>query len=183
MEDKNIIIIRHFETMKDSDGNEKVLYDKSLIKSIKFIEFIKKYLENKPNIKKIKFYVSKHDRTIISALILCNQIKSKIISNQFNMIEIFDPVITDIIDRDPKLKKHKETCNKIKNNLEPYLNSDTLYIFVSHSSVIYNLFECFCKIFSNKYKEKYTGKIHSYSLSYINKQKNRIIYDFNINMK
>ncbi len=175
--------MRHFETIKDSRNNEKILYDKSLEKSLIFTEFIKKYLDDRPNINRIKFYVSKHERTIISALILSNQIKSKIILNKFKPIEISDPVIIDIIDRDPKAKKHKKNCNKIKNDLEPTLKNNTLYIFVSHSSIIFNLFECFCKFYSNKYKENFINKIHSYSLSFINKTKDRLIYDFNINMK
>ncbi len=183
MSDRNIIIMRHFETIKDTSGNEKILYDKSLEKSKQFTEFIRKYLENKPEINKIVFYVSKHERTLISALILSNQIKSKIILNKLRPIQINDPVINDIIDRDPKKKKNKKTCEKIKNDLDPVLKSDTLYIFVSHSSVILNLFECFCKSYSGKYNDKLENKIHSYSLSLINKSDKRLIYDFNINMR
>ena len=69
------------------------------------------------------------------------------------------------------------------NALNPKLNGDTLYIFISHSSTILNLFEYFCKIYSSKYNKKYTNKIHSYSLSFITKTSDRLMFDFNINMK
>jgi len=183
MDNKNIIIIRHFETKKDNHGNEKILYDKSLKKSIKFVNYIEKYLANNPNINKIKFYVSEQERTIITALILSNQIKSNIIQNKFVKIEIDEPIITNFINRDPKAKKQKIICDKIKNDFNSKIKNDILYIFVSHSSVIFNLFECFCKSYYYKYNEKYSKKIHSYSLSFISKKNNMLEYDFNLNLK
>lgn len=183
MTEKNIIIMRHFETFEDSHGNEKINYNQSLDKSENFIVFIKEYIEKNKNINKIRFYTSKHERTIISALILCNKLKSNIISNKLNPIEICDPIITDLIDRDPNKKKYKNNCIKIINKIENKLKNDTLYIYVSHSSTIYNLFNCFYKLYSPKNSEKFINKIHSYSLSFLTKKKNRLIYDFNINMR
>lgn len=175
--------MRHFETFEDSNGNEKIYYSKSLDKSYKFIKFIHEYLNKNKNVNKIKFYTSKHDRTIISALILCNKIREKIISKEFHTIEIFDPIITDLIDRDPKKIKNKKMCEKIKNNVDKKFKSDTLYIFITHSSTIYNLFECFCKLYSTKYTENFVNKIHAYSISFITKTNDRLIYEFNINMR
>ena len=183
MSEKNIIIMRHFETFEDSNGNEKINYEKSLDKSENFINFIKEYIEKNKNISRIRFYTSKHERTIISALIMCNKLKSNIILNKLGPIDIYDPIITDLIDRDPQKKKYKNNCIKIKNEIDAKFKSDTLYIFVTHSSTIYNLFECFFKLYSSKYNEKFVNKIHSYSLSFLTKKKKNLIFDFNINMR
>lgn len=181
--EKNIIIMRHFETFEDSKGNEKIKYEKSLDKSEKFINFIKEYIEKNKNINRIRFYTSKHERTIISALIICNKLKSNIILNKLSPIDIHDPVITNLIDRDPNKKKYKNNCIKIKNEIDSKLKKDTLYIFVTHSSTIYNLFRCFYKLYSSNYNEKFVNKIHSYSLSFLTKNKKDLIFDFNINMR
>lgn len=69
---ENIIIIRHFETFKDENNNERIYYNKSLKKSEKYLEFIKKYINDNPKITKIKFFTSKHDRTIMTSLIISN---------------------------------------------------------------------------------------------------------------
>lgn len=183
MSEKNIIIIRHFETFEDTNKNEKINYEKSLIKSPKYIEYIIKYINDNPNINKIKFYTSKYDRTIMTSLILCNGLKSQIILNKLKTIKIYDPIITDILNRDPHKKNHKEICNNIKNSINDKLKDDTLYLFVSHSSLIYNLFECLCKLYSSKYKGETKNRIHTYSLSFIKKTKNSLKYDFNVNMK
>lgn len=183
MTEKNIIIIRHFETFEDSHGNEKINYNKSLNKSENYVVFIKEYIKKNKNINKIKFYTSKHERTIITALILSNKLKSNIISKKLNSIEICDPIITDLIDRDPSKKKYKNNCIKIINEIDAKIKSDTLYIYVSHSSTIYNLFDCFYKLYSSKNSEKFINKIHSYSLSFLSKKKNRLTFDFNINMR
>lgn len=183
MTDKNIIIIRHFETFEDSNKNEKIDYEKSLKKSGKYIEFIQNYIIENPNINKIKFFTSKHDRTIMTSLILCSGLKTKIISNQLKSIEIFEPAIIDILDRDPLKINHKKVCNKIKNNVNDKLNDNTLYLFITHSSLIYNLFTCFCKLYSSKYKSESKTHIHTYSLSYIKKTTGSLKYNFNINMK
>lgn len=183
MTEKNIIIIRHFETFKDDTKCEKIDYNKSLKKSVKYVKYIQNYIDENSNIKKIKFFTSKHDRTIMTSLILCSGIKTKIISNELNSIEIYDPVISDMIDRDPTKTNYKKVCKKINNSVNEKLSDDTLYIFVTHSSLIYNLFNCLCKLYSDKYKEKPKSHIHTYSLSLIKKTKKTLTCDFNINMK
>lgn len=186
---KNIIIIRHFETFKDENNNERIYYNESSRKLKKYLEFIEKYINNNSNannsqkINKIKIFTSNYDRTIITSLIICNGLKSEIISNRLKSIEIFEPVITDILDRDPHKKKHKEICKKITNDINNKLNEDTLYLFITHSSLICNIFNCFCKLYSNEYKKVSKSHIHRYSLSYIKKTKKICEYDFNINMK
>ena len=42
MDEKNIIIIRHFKTHEDSQGNEKINYNESLDKSDNFVKLILK---------------------------------------------------------------------------------------------------------------------------------------------
>lgn len=183
-EDKNIIILRHFETFEDSHKNEKIYYSKSLKKSLKFINYIENYVNSKKKINKIKFFTSKHERTIITSLIISNGLKSNIITNGTKNIEIFDPVISDLLDRDPRKEKYNKVCEKIKNKINDELCGDTLYIFISHSSLIYNLFECFCNLYSNNYDKKIKQNyIHTYSLSLINKTKKTLKCEFNINMR
>lgn len=109
--------------------------------------------------------------------------KSKIINNEFRTIEIYNPIITDIVDRDPHEKKHKEICNKIIYEVNNKLSENTLYLFITHSSLIYNIFNCFCKLYSSKYKKIPKTHIHRYSLSYMKKTKKTFECNFNINMK
>lgn len=181
--DKNIIIIRHFETFKDKNNNERIYYNKSLKKLEKFLEFIKKYINDNPEINKIKIFTSKYDRTIMTSLIISNGLKSKIINNKLRLIEIHDPIIMDIVDRDPQQLKHKEICNKIIYKIDNKLNENTLYLFITHSSLIHNIFNCFCKLYSSKSIKIPKTNIHNYSLSYMKKTKKSFEYDFNINMK
>lgn len=181
--DKNIIIIRHFETFKDENNNERIYYNKSLKKLEKYLEFIIKYINDNPKINKIKFLTSKYDRTIMTSLIISNGLKSKIINNKLRTIEIHDPIITDIADRDPHKQKHKEICKKIIYEVDNKLSENTLYLFTTHSSLIYNIFNCFCKLYSSEYKKIPKTHIHTYSLSYMKKTKKSFEYDFNINMK
>lgn len=181
--DKNIIIIRHFETFKDANNNERIYYNKSLKKSNEYLEFIEKYINNNPKINKIKLLTSNHDRTIMTSLIISNGLKSKIIYNKLTSIEIYEPIISNILDRDPHKKKHKEICKKIINNIDSKLTENTLYLFITHSSLIFNLFNCFCNLYSNEYIKIPKSHIHKNSLSYIKKTKKSFEYDFNINMK
>jgi hypothetical protein len=182
MSEKNIIIIRHFKTFEDDKGNEKILYKKSLSRSVKFVDFIKKYVNENKSINKIKIYTSNQDRTIMTAFILISKLKSEIISSELKNVNIFEPIITDIIDRDPKKNKYKGVCDKIKNIIEPKLKNDTLYVFITHSSLIFNLFECFYNIYTDKNVAKTNKNIHSYSLSFMTKTNNHLKSKFNINM-
>jgi len=180
---KNIIIIRHFETFKDENNNERIYYNKSLKKIEKYLEFIKKYMNDNLKINKIKFFTSKYDRTIMTSLIIANGLKSKIINNQLRTIEIYNPIITDVVDRDPRKQKNKEICNKIIYDVDNKLSENTLYLFITHSSSICNIFNCFCKLYSTGHKKISKTHIHRYSLSYIKKTKKTFECDFNINMK
>jgi len=185
---KNIIIMRHFKTFDDFFGNQKIIYDKSLIQSNLFVDFIINHLTTNKYINKIKIYTSNHERTIDTVNILISKLKSKIIKKKIKSIEIFDPIISNTIDRDPLKKKHINICQKIKNEIESKLKHDTLYIFTTHSSLIYNLFECFLNIYADKNKElinlkKIKKHIHSYSLSFISIKNDNLKYKFNINMK
>lgn len=184
MSNRNIIIFRHLKTWIDDKGYERIQYDKSLKKSEKFVKFIKKFISDKQYINKIKFYTSEHDRTIMTSLILVSKLKSEMIDNNINQIKIYETTIIDILNRDPTKKKYKTNYNNFKNKIDKKLNDDTLYIYVTHSSTIYNLFEYLCKFYSDgKYKQNYIDKIHTYSLSFISKTDNRLTYDFNIDIR
>ena len=184
MSKRNIIILRHFETWVDKKGQERIYYDKSLKKSDKFVKFIKKYISDKQYINNIKFYTSEHDRTIMTSLILVSKLKSLIVNNNDKQIKMHEPIIIDMLNRDPNKKKYKNNYHKFKNEIDNKLKNDTLYIYVTHSSTIYNLFKYLSKFYSDKkYKQKHIDKIHTYSLSFISKDDNQLTCDFNINMK
>jgi hypothetical protein len=179
---KHIIIMRHFETFKDKHGKEKIYYDDSNDKSVVFVNFIKDYINKHPDINKIKFYSSNHERTLMTSLIVSSCIKSEIINGNFKKINIDDPSINNIIDRDPSKKKHIKRCEIINQKINNKLKDDTLYIFITHSSVISNLFYCFVNMFAKKDFKTKSEKIHSYSLSYITKIDNKLTWDFNIKL-
>lgn len=180
---KNIFIIRHFETTTDNNKNKKISYKKSLIYLELFVNFIKKHISENPYIKSIKFYTSEHDRTIITAYMLFSKLQTDIILNNIESIDIHKPEISDIIDRDPKKNKHQSVCKQIINKIEPKFKSDTLYIFITHSSLISNLFKCFYNIYTDNDIKKIDKKIHSYSLSFISKIDDKLTYKFNVNMR
>jgi hypothetical protein len=184
MSKRNIIIFRHFETWIDDKGQERIYYEKSLKKSEKFIKFIIKYISDKQYINKIKFHTSEHDRTIMTSLILVSKLKSEMIVNNMKQIKIYEPTIIDILNRDPSKKKYKKNCDKFKNKINNKLKDDTLYIYVTHSSTIYNLFKYMCKFYSRgKFKKNYIDKIHTYSLSFISKVDKHLTYDFNVDIR
>jgi len=109
---KNIIIMRHFKTFDDFFGNQKIIYDKSLIQSNLFVDFIINHLTTNKYINKIKIYTSNHERTIDTVNILISKLKSKIIKKKIKSIEIFDPIISNTIDRDPLKKKTYKYLSK-----------------------------------------------------------------------
>lgn len=177
-----IIVLRHFKTYTDTKRQEKIIYDDAFEKTKPYIDFIIKVLEKNANIKNIKFICSPQERTIMTGLILSSSLKSKIITNEklIKNIDISDPIIEKNIDRDPKkerlIKYYLETKNK-------YYDDDTICIFVTHSSIIYNLYKCILEDIKNIELENFNKKIKSYSMSYIYKNKNKIYNKFNINMK
>ena len=106
MKKKNrfIIFIRHFETQNDSK-KEKINYSTSFINAMSFIENIKNIIDKYPQIKKIKFLTSDHERTLVTSLVISSKIKSEMLEKKFKQIEIDDPVINEYVDRDPLKKK------------------------------------------------------------------------------
>lgn len=191
---KNIIIIRHFKTSHDSDNNEKIIYDNALIDSNLFINFIYKYLKENTYIKDITFISSPQDRTIMTSLIICSHLKTALKNKDYN---INDPIIDNILDRDPNKKINLDILKKyLKKEINEKFNGDTLYIFVTHSSIIYNLYKSIIEIYS---KEIDFSKKHIYtnSLTYIQiidinneyknldnkKKKFKIISKFNLKIK
>ena len=176
MENKYLMIIRHFETHKNS---EKIKFNNSFTKSQMFINYIKKFIKKYTNIKKIKFYTSNQDRTIITSLILSSNLKNEIINDTILNLQIYEPEINDILDRDPKKIKKNDTCKYFKNIIKKSMDNDTLYIYITHSSVIYNLFKCIVKNITNEKFDIPDKRIHSYSMSTFVKCDDKIHYSFN----
>ncbi len=176
MNNKYLMIIRHFETYKNS---EKIKFNDSTAKSQIFIDYIKKYIKKYPNITKIKFYTSNQDRTIMTSLILSSNLKNEIINNTISNLQIFEPEINDVLDRDPKKIKKHDTCKNFKNIIKKIMDDSTLYIFITHSSVIYNLFKCIIKFFTDEEFNDPNKKIHHYSVSTLVKYDNKIHHNFN----
>ena len=179
MKNKYLMLIRHFETFQNSKNKEKIKFKESFNKSIWFIDFIEIYIKKYPQIKKIKFFTSEHERTIMTSLILSSSIKSEILKNKFLNIQIFDPIINDMIDRDPKKKNKKNVCIYFKKNIEELFEEDTLYIYITHSSIIYNLFKCILENILNTKFEHFNKRIHDYSISCIAKTNDKLSYIFN----
>lgn len=176
MKNKYIMIIRHFETFK---GIEKIKFNKSFEKSQLFINYIESFINKYSDIKKIKFYTSDQERTIMTSLILSSNLKSEIIKNKFTNLKIYDPIINNKIDRDPKKKNKNQTCNYFKNTIEKSLDDETLYIYVTHSSIIYDLFKCIVDYFIGEQIDDFNKKIHRYSISTIVNNKDMVNYNFN----
>ena len=176
MKNKYIMIVRHFETFK---GVEKIKFRESFEKSQLFINYIESFIDKYPEIKKIKFYTSNQERTIMTSIILSSNLKSEIINNNIFNLKIYDPVINDNLDRDPKKIYKIKTCNYFKNIIDKSLDDKTLHIYVTHSSVIYNLFKCMLEYLTDSKIDDFNKKIHSYSISTIVGKNDRISYSFN----
>lgn len=196
----NIILIRHFKTFYDSNKNEKIDYEDSFDYATLFINKIKEHIDKYENIKKIKFISSNQDRTLMTSLVISSKIKSDILNNKFKKIKIYDPKINDMVDRDPN-KKNKEKMSKYFNKKIKKFDQDTLYIIISHSSVIYNLFNCILEScsginlnnhnpnnnnqYNNQHNNQYNNHlhIHSFSISWIFKYNNIVDYELNQKIK
>jgi hypothetical protein len=176
IKNKYLIIIRHFETHKNS---EKIKFNESFAKSQLFINYITKFVKKYSDIKKIKFYTTNYERTITTSLILSSNLKNEIINNTLSNLQIFEPEINNILDRDPKKIKKDDTCKNFKNNIEKNMDDDTLYIYITHSSVIYNLFECIINMVANKKFNNPVKRIYNYSISSLVKYNDKIKYNFN----
>lgn len=179
----NIIIIRHFKTTNNKNKEEKIIYEDAFDQAKPFINFINKYINKYDKIDKIKFISSPQDRTIITGLIISSILKSDIIENKIKKIIIEDPIIEEVIDRDPHKKKHITTCKVLSKKISEEYDENTLYIFITHSSLIYNTFSCLLNSHLKNKLDNFAEKIHSYSLSYIVKRNNKITYEFNKNLK
>lgn len=176
MKNKYLMIIRHFETYKNK---EKIKFNESFEKSQYFINYIENFIKKYPEIKKIKFYTSDQERTIMTSLILSSNLKSEIIKNKISNIHIYDPVINNKIDRDPKKKNKHHTCNYFKNIVDKSLSDDTLYIYITHSSIISNLFKCILEYLANDDIDDFNKRIHHYSISTVVKFNDKVHYNFN----
>lgn len=175
----NFILIRHFETFLTSDGEEKIKFKSSYSKASLFVNFIKLYISRNIGIKKIKFFTSDYERTLVTTLIISSLIKTEIIDGNISNIKIYEPVINDVIDRDPKKKNKKYMCEYFKNMVNNNFDNDTVYIYITHSSVIYNLFKCVLECSLNKKVPDFNKRIYSNSISYISKNDNKVSYMFN----
>lgn len=179
-----IILIRHFKTYINSKNKEKINYSTSFENSHGFIENIKSFTEKYPQIKKIKFLTSDHERTLLTSLVISTKLKSEILKKKLKYIEIDDPVINVFVDRDPFKKNKNLVCEYFNKKIENSFNDNTLYVIVTHSSIIYNLYKCIFEIFTeDEFTEYENKKIHSYSFSYIIRNDNRISYSFNKKIK
>jgi hypothetical protein len=170
------MIIRHFDTVR---GTDKIKFNESLEKSHQFVYYISEFLDKYPEIKKIKFYTSDQDRTIITSLILSSKLKSEIIRKKINNLQVYDPTINNKIDRDPKKKYKIQTCNYFKYIVDKTFDDKTLYIYITHSSIIYDLFKCITEYLINDRVEIQNNKIHSYSISTIISNNDKVNYTFN----
>ncbi len=179
MENKYIMLIRHFESYYDSHNNEKIKFKDSFCKSVVFAEHIKKIIREFPEIKKIKFYTSDHERTIMTSLVLSSTLKSELIKNNLPKIKIYDPIIDNIVDRDPKKIKSKYMCNSFHNLIDKKLKHNVLHIYITHSSIISNLFTCILDYLSNRKNENFHKRIYNYSLSYIIRYNNKVNWLYN----
>jgi hypothetical protein len=179
----NIFIIRHFKTFVDSNDVEKINYEKGFEHSKPFVDFIGKFIEKNSKINKIKFITSPQDRTIITSLIISSDLKTNILKDKIRNIEIIDPIIDKKIDRDPHKKRKNYRCNYLKKQIYSEFDENTIYIYITHSSVIYNSFKCIIDSVSNKITTDFNEKIHGFSLSYLIKSKDKIVFEFNKNMK
>ena len=179
----NIFIIRHFKTFYDSNDLEKIRYEKGFDQSKFFVEFIGKFIDKNPKINKIKFITSPQDRTIITSLIISSNLKTYILKQKIRNIEIIDPVIDKQVDRDPKKKRKDNVCGYFKNKIQSEFNDNTIYIYITHSSIIYNTFKCIIDNMVHKTTTDFNEKIHGFSLSYLIKSKDKIHFEFNKNMK
>ena len=175
----HFMLIRHFETFYNDDGQEKIKYKKSFSKGSLFINFIKSYLSKYTGIKKIRFYTSDYERTLLTSLVLSSLSETEIIDGTLSGVKIYDPVLNEMIDRDPKKRNKKNVCEYFKKNIETSFEPDTLYIYITHSSVIYNLFKCVLDWVLEREMPDFSKRIHGYSVSYISKIDNRVSYMFN----
>jgi len=178
----NILILRHFKT-EGKHQEEKIIYKDAFEQAKPFIQFIKKYIEKYNNVNRIVFVSSPQERTIMTGLILSSILKGEIIEQKMKKIDIIDPVIDKAIDRDPHKKKHVKTCKILKQKINNEYKEDDLYIFVTHSSLIYNTFKCLLNNFAKTEKDDFSERIHSFSVSSITKVNNRLTYEFNRNLK
>lgn len=178
-----IMLIRHFKTINNSNNEEKINYDKSFQKAEIFSIYIYDFIKKHPSIKKIKFYTSEKERTLVTALVISSKIKSNIIEKKQKYIEIYDPIIENNIDRDPKKQNKEKICNYFNDKINNIFEEDTLYIYITHSSIIHNLFKCMLEVCAGKSIDDFQiKKIHGYSLSFIAKNDNKISYGFNYKM-
>jgi hypothetical protein len=187
MKNKYIMMIRHFETSKNSSNKEKINYEKAFNKSYEFIYAIKLFLKKYPNITNIKFLTSDHERTLVTALVLSSAIKNEIINKKI-VINIEDPIILNFIDRDPQKLNIKKNSNDFLKYIDNNKSSTTLLVFITHSSCLSylynsylnNIYTYYNKIIPEINKEQ---KIFNYSLSIISVHNNYIDYSFNIKIK
>lgn len=177
-----LLILRHFKTTKDSKKNEKIIYDDAFDRSESFANFIIIFLKEHPNIHKVKFITSPQDRTIMTALVISSMFKTKIFEDKIIDIEIIDPLIDKMIDRDPHKKKKNAIFKYFKNNIRKDNSKHTLYVYVSHSSIIHNMFKAIVNICSNNNILVRKEHIYAYSLSYIFNNGYDLTYEYNKNM-
>lgn len=167
---KHIIIIRHFKT----DKYNKINYNTANNDAELFIKTIMNYIINN-NINEVRFITSPQERTILTSLIICNILKDNI-----KDINILNPIINNIIDRDPKHNNKHEIQKYFKSIVKNY-TKNTLYIYITHSSVYHTIFQSIVNILNEKkYIKK--EKIYHYSLSIISFNSKELYYKFNIDM-
>lgn len=178
-----IMLFRHFKTSINLNGEEKINYSNSFQRAEIFVNQINDFIKKYPQIKKIKFFTSDKERTLVTSLVISSKIKSNIIEKKQKSIKIYDPLIEKNIDRDPKKIYKDKICNYFNDKINYSYEEDTLYIYITHSSVIHNLFKCMLEECTGKPVEDFKNKkIHGYSLSYIAKKNGKVTYEFNNKM-
>ena len=169
-----VILVRHFKTNSD----EKINYDKISYEADNYIKDIVKYVK-RHNIEAIEFHSSPQDRTFLTAFILCNILKDQL------KISIKNPVVNYHINRDPNKKKIDETRNYFyRLNHNNYYDGKKLFIYVTHSSVYYNIFKSIVETApgNNKIDKNLDAYIHSNSMSRITCE-DTLRYTFDKNMR
>lgn len=172
----HLLLIRHFRT----DSDNKIDYVNSPKEAEPYIHFIIEYIKSN-NIELVEIFSSPQDRTFLTSIILSNILKD---SKDLNKIQINYPLINKMIDRDPSKERVEDTqkyFKKILKNNNFYIKNK-LVIYITHSSIYYNIFKSIIDLLSGNNKLDIKQRIHRNSLSWIRFIDKKLKYNFNIQM-
>ena len=140
----HIMLLRHFKTKNDT-----IIYNKCLDQAQIIYKYIRRY-SKKYNIENINIYISPKDRTVITGLFIYIALKN------LKDIDVNYPIINKHLNRDPS-KKHKKDIIKYFKKINHDV-SNTLSIYVSHSSSCANIFNGLMQSITKQQPEKTYNK-------------------------